>query len=118
MTRKNVFRNLAIVAGFLLVIWLVSYFSNDTRGWHSVDTSVALSQLQDKSNVDSVQIDDKEQQLRITLKNGNDATKGETKLIAKYPGGGEVSAQVFKAAQDSGVALRPVTDWDAYRESH
>ncbi|MFE3100606.1 ATP-dependent zinc metalloprotease FtsH [Nocardia tengchongensis] len=114
MTRKNVFRNLAIVAGFLLVIWLVSYFSNDTRGWHSVDTSVALSQLQDKSNVESVQIDDKEQQLRITLKNGNDATKNETKLIAKYPGGGEVSAQVFKAAQDSGAKVNTSVKQDSW----
>ncbi|MFE3256994.1 ATP-dependent zinc metalloprotease FtsH [Nocardia sp. NPDC059091] len=114
MNRKTVFRNLAIVAGFLLVIWLVSYFSNDTRGWHSVDTSVALSQLQDKSNVDSVQIDDKEQQLRITLKNGNDATKGETKLIAKYPGGGEVSAQVFKAAQDSGAKVNTAVKQDSW----
>ncbi|MFJ9363316.1 ATP-dependent zinc metalloprotease FtsH [Nocardia sp. NPDC101769] len=114
MNRKTVFRNLAIVAGFLLVIWLVSYFSNDTRGWHSVDTSVALSQLQDKSNVDSVQIDDKEQQLRITLKNGNDATKGETKLIAKYPGGGEVSAQVFKAAQDSGAKVNTTVKQDSW----
>ncbi|APA94418.1 ATP-dependent zinc metalloprotease FtsH [Nocardia seriolae] len=114
MNRKTVFRHLAIVAGFLLVIWLVSYFSNDTRDWHSVDTSVALSQLQDKSNVESVQIDDKEQQLRVTLKNGNDATKGQTKIITKYPGGGEVSAQVFKAAEDSGAKVNTTVKQDSW----
>ncbi|WP_405488215.1 ATP-dependent zinc metalloprotease FtsH [Nocardia sp. NBC_00511] len=114
MNRKTVFRNLAIVAGFLLVIYLVSYFSNDTRGWKNVDTSVALSQLQDKSNVDSVQIYDKEQQLRITLKNGNDATGGDKKIIAKYPGGGEVAAQVFKAAQDSGAKVDTTVKQDSW----
>src|SRR5437899_10186209 len=87
MNRKTVFRNLAIVAGILLVIYLVSYFSNDTRGWKNVDTSVALTQLADKSNVKQTQIDDKEQQLRITLNKGNDATGGQTQIIAKYPGG-------------------------------
>lgn len=87
MNRKTVFRNLAIVAGILLVIYLVSYFSNDTRGWKNVDTSVALTQLADKQNVKQVQIDDKEQQLRITLKQGNDATGGQTQIMAKYPGG-------------------------------
>ncbi|MEV6772669.1 ATP-dependent zinc metalloprotease FtsH [Nocardia sp. NPDC051030] len=114
MNRKTVFRNLAIVAGFLLVIYLVSYFSNDTRGWKSVDTSVALSQLQDKGNVDNVQIDDKEQQLRITLKNGNDATDGQKKIIAKYPGGGEVSQQVFQAAQASGAKVDTSVKQDSW----
>ena len=82
MNRKTVFRNLAIVAGILLVIYAFSYFSNDTRGWKSVDTSVALSQITDK-NVKSVQMDDREQQLRIKLKNGNDKTDGETQILAK-----------------------------------
>ncbi|WP_067698535.1 ATP-dependent zinc metalloprotease FtsH [Nocardia jejuensis] len=114
MTRKNVFRNLAIVAGFLLVIYLVSIFSDNTRGWKSVDTSVALSQLQDKGNIDTVQIDDKEQQIRITLKNGNDATGNEKKIIAKYPGGGEVSQQVFKAAQDTGAKVNTSVKQDSW----
>ncbi|MFF2553131.1 ATP-dependent zinc metalloprotease FtsH [Nocardia sp. NPDC058058] len=114
MTRKNVFRNLAIVAGFLLVIYLVSIFSDDTRGWQKVDTSVALSQLQNKDNVDNVQIDDKEQQLRITLKNGNDATSGEKKIIAKYPGGGEISQQIFQAAQNSGAKVNTSVKQDSW----
>lgn len=103
MNRKTVFRNLAIVAGILLVIYLVSYFSNDTRGWKNVDTSVALSQLADKGNVDQVRIDDKEQQLRITLKQGNDATDGQTQIMAKYPSGSAVSAQILQDVQNSGA---------------
>lgn len=114
MNRKTVFRNLAIVAGILLVIYLVSYFSNDTRGWKNVDTSVALSQLADKSNVKQVQIDDKEQQLRITLDRGNEATGGQSQIIAKYPGGSEVSAQILKAVQDSGAPFNTTVKQDSW----
>ncbi|WP_068280311.1 ATP-dependent zinc metalloprotease FtsH [Aldersonia kunmingensis] len=101
MNRKTVFRNLAIVAGILLVIYAFSYFGNNTRGWHSVDTSVALSQLADK-NVTEAQIDDREQQVRLTLKEANDATGGETEIIAKYPAA--ASDEIFTAVQDSGAA--------------
>jgi cell division protease FtsH len=114
MNRKTVFRNLGIVAGILLVIYLVSYFSNDTRGWKNVDTSVALTQLADKSNVKQVQIDDKEQQLRITLNKGNDATGNQTQIIAKYPGGSEVSAQVLKDVQDSGAPYNTTVKQDSW----
>ncbi|MBF6173200.1 ATP-dependent zinc metalloprotease FtsH [Nocardia blacklockiae] len=114
MNRKTVFRNLAIVAGILLVIYLVSYFSNDTRGWKNVDTSVALTQLQDKANVKQVQIDDKEQQLRITLNKGNDATGGQSQIIAKYPGGSEVSAQVLKDVQASGAPYNTSVKQDSW----
>ncbi len=103
MNRKTVFRNLAIVAGILLVIYAFSYFSNDTRGWQNVDTSVALSELNGKTNVDKVQIDDKEQQVRITLKNGTEATDGKKDIIAKYPGGSNTSAKIFEAVEQSGA---------------
>ncbi|WP_067898923.1 ATP-dependent zinc metalloprotease FtsH [Nocardia vaccinii] len=114
MNRKTVFRNLAIVAGILLVIYLVSYFSNDTRGWKNVDTSVALTQLADKANVHQVQIDDKEQQLRITLNKGNDATGNQTQIIAKYPGGSEVSAQVLRDVQASGAPYNTTVKQDSW----
>ena len=114
MNRKTVFRNLAIVAGILLVIYLVSYFSNDTRGWKNVDTSVAIAQLTDKSNVKQVQIDDKEQQLRITLNKGDAATSGQAQIIAKYPGGSEVSAQILKDVQDSGAPYNTSVKQDSW----
>ena len=84
MNRKTVFRNVLLVAVVLLVIYAFSYFSNDTRDFKTVDTSVAISQL-DAKNVESAQIDDREQQVRLWLKNGNDATDGKTQILAKYP---------------------------------
>ncbi|WP_459548948.1 ATP-dependent zinc metalloprotease FtsH [Nocardia sp. X0981] len=114
MNRKTVFRTLAIIAGILLVIYLFSYFGNDTRGWQSVDTSVALNQLGDKENVTHVQIDDREQQLRIELKSGNEATQGQNKIIAKYPGGSDTSAQVFQAVQNSGAPYNTVVKQESW----
>ncbi|PTR29093.1 membrane protease FtsH catalytic subunit [Rhodococcus sp. OK519] len=99
MNRKTVFRNLAIVAGVLLVIYAFSYFGNDTRGFKSVDTSVAIAQL-DAKNVDKAQIDDREQQVRLWLKNG-DATDGKTEVLAKYPSA--ASEQVFDKVAASGA---------------
>ncbi|WP_433730282.1 ATP-dependent zinc metalloprotease FtsH [Nocardia sp. CA-129566] len=114
MNRKTVFRTLAIVAGIALVIYAFGYFGNDTRGWKSVDTSVALSQLTDKSNVKNVQIDDREQQLRIELNNGTDATSGSKKIIAKFPGGSETSNQVFDAVQKSGAPFNTVVKQESW----
>ena len=100
MNRKTVFRNLAIVAGILLVIYAFSYFGNDTRGFKGVDTSVAIAQL-DANNVDKAQIDDREQQVRLWLKDGNDATDGKTEILAKYPA--SASEQIFNEISDKGL---------------
>ncbi|MGW4477531.1 ATP-dependent zinc metalloprotease FtsH [Rhodococcus triatomae] len=100
MNRKTVFRNLAIVAGILLIIYAFSYFGNDTRGYTSVDTSVAIAQL-DAKNVTDAQIDDREQQIRLTLKQGNDATENATQILAKYPSA--ASEQIFTEVQEAGL---------------
>ncbi|MFF2027256.1 ATP-dependent metallopeptidase FtsH/Yme1/Tma family protein, partial [Streptomyces sp. NPDC058171] len=94
------FRNLAIVAGILLVIYAFSYFGNDTRGFKGVDTSVAIAQL-DANNVEKAQIDDREQQVRLWLKDGNDATDGKTEILAKYPA--SASEQIFNEISDKGL---------------
>ncbi|MEV0079263.1 ATP-dependent zinc metalloprotease FtsH [Nocardia neocaledoniensis] len=114
MNRKTVFRTLAIISGIMLMIWLFSFLSDDTRGWESVDTSVALSQLEDKANVKNVQIDDKEQQLRVELNNGNEATNNNSKIVAKYPGGGENSAKVLDAVQKSGAPYDTVVKQESW----
>ncbi|MEU8897684.1 ATP-dependent zinc metalloprotease FtsH [Nocardia sp. NPDC048505] len=114
MNRKTVFRTLAIIAGILLVVYAFSYFGNDTRGWKNVDTSVALAQLNDKGNVKNVQIDDREQQLRIELNNGNDATKGSNKIIAKYPSGSETSNQIFDAVKNTGAEYNTVVKQESW----
>ena len=67
MNRKNVIRTLTAIAVVLLLGWSFFYFSDDTRGFKPVDTSVAMAQIKG-GNVKSAQIDDREQQVRLTLK--------------------------------------------------
>nr|WP_215489531.1 ATP-dependent metallopeptidase FtsH/Yme1/Tma family protein [Mycobacterium tuberculosis] len=45
----------------VLLGWSFFYFSDDTRGYKPVDTSVAITQI-NGDNVKSAQIDDREQQ--------------------------------------------------------
>ncbi len=86
MNRKNVIRTLTAIAVVLLLGWSFFYFSDDTRGYKPVDTSVAMAQIK-SDNVNSAQIDDREQQLRLELKNGNADTDNSDKIITKYPTG-------------------------------
>jgi cell division protease FtsH len=86
MNRKNVIRTLTAIAVVLLLGWSFYYFSDDTRGYKPVDTSVAVAQIHG-GNVKSAQIDDREQQLRLTLNSGNSGTGGADKVITKYPSG-------------------------------
>ncbi|MCE5290034.1 MAG: ATP-dependent zinc metalloprotease FtsH [Nocardiaceae bacterium] len=103
MNRKNVFRNVAIVGAILLGLFAYAYMSDNTRGWTSVDTSVALQQMK-AHNIKSAQIDDREQQLRLKLKTSIDVddTKGADQIIAKYPY--ETSPQIFQAVEASDPA--------------
>ncbi|CAM3166562.1 cell division protein FtsH [Mycobacterium intermedium] len=86
MNRKNVLRTVTIVAVVVLLGWSFFYFSDDTRGYKPVDTSVAMQQIS-SDNVKSAQIDDREQQLRLTLKKGNNETENSDKVITKFPAG-------------------------------
>src|SRR5699024_4854135 len=52
-------------------------------------------------NVENAVIKDKEQQLELTLRNGDDATDGATKTISSYPAG--ASETIFNAVRDSGA---------------
>ncbi|MDT5057447.1 MAG: cell division protease FtsH, partial [Mycobacterium sp.] len=84
MNRKNVIRTLTVIAAVLLLGWSFFYFNNDTRGYKPVDTSVAMAQI-NSDNIKSAQIDDREQQLRLELKNGNADTDNSDKVITKFP---------------------------------
>ncbi len=86
MNRKNVIRTLTAVGVVLLLGWSFFYFSDDARGYKPVDTSVAMAQIK-TDNVKSAQIDDREQQVRLTLKGANHDTDGSDKIITKYPTG-------------------------------
>ena len=100
MNRKNVIRTLTVIAAVLLLGWLFIYFSDDTRGFKPIDTSVAVSQI-NADNVKTAQIDDKEQQVRLELKNANKDTANSTKVIAKYPTG--YAVPLFEALTTKGV---------------
>ena len=115
MNRKTVIRNLAIVFGILLVIFAFSYFGDDTRDWKTVDTSVAIAQL-DAQNVETAQIDDREQQVRLTLTDGNDATEGETQILAKYPE--SASETIFEKVSADGLdSYNTVVSQDSWLSS-
>ncbi len=86
MNRKNVIRTLTVIAVVLLLGWSFFYFSDNTRGYKPVDTSVAMAQI-NSDNVKSAQIDDREQQVRLDLKSGNGDTEDSDKIITKYPTG-------------------------------
>lgn len=79
-------RTITAIAVVVLLGWSFFYFSDDTRGYKPVDTSVAITQI-NGDNVKSAQIDDREQQLRLILKKGNNETDGSEKVITKYPTG-------------------------------
>ena len=107
MNRKNVIRTLTVIAVVLLLGWSFFYFSDDTRGYKPVDTSVAMAQIT-ADNVDSAQIDDREQQLRLELKNGNGDTEDSKQVITKYPTGYGVT--LFEALQDKNVKTNTVVN--------
>src|SRR6201997_154961 len=86
MNRKNLIRTLTAIAVVVVLGWSFFYFNNDTRGYTSVDTSGAVAQI-NSDNVKSAQIDDREQQLRLTLKKGNNDTDNKDKVITHYPSG-------------------------------
>lgn len=86
MNRRNVIRTITVIAVLVLFGWLFFYFSDDTRGYKPVDTSVAMAQI-NSDNVASAQIDDREQQLRLTLKKSNNDTENSDKVITKFPAG-------------------------------
>src|SRR6201995_4830739 len=103
MNRKNVIRTVTAIAVVVVLGWSFFYFSDDTRGYKPVDTSVAMSQIKD-DNVKSAQIDDREQQLRLTLKKGNNDTDNSDKVITKFPSGYAVDLFNLLSAKNAKVA--------------
>ncbi|UEA57643.1 ATP-dependent zinc metalloprotease FtsH [Gordonia otitidis] len=102
--RKTVFRNLAILAVIVLALWGWYALRDGDRGYTGVDTSVALTQLNTK-NTKFIQIDDREQQLRIETKepikvDGQDVSK----ITTKYPA--SAGEQVFDSVKSTGAGYQ------------
>ncbi|MGO1949347.1 MAG: ATP-dependent zinc metalloprotease FtsH [Mycobacteriaceae bacterium] len=86
MNKKRVLRIAAIVAAVLVAIYAFGVLTDSTRGYDDVDTSVALEQVDD-NNVEEVQINDREQQLQMKLRDeiSVDGKDGIDQVIAQYP---------------------------------
>lgn len=101
MDRKKLYRNLAIVAVIILALWGFSALRSDKGEYTGVDTSIAMTQLSEK-NAKFVQIDDREQRLRIELNTPIKVDDADvTKIETQYPSG--VSPRIFTAVTDTGA---------------
>ncbi|WP_018297314.1 ATP-dependent zinc metalloprotease FtsH [Corynebacterium lubricantis] len=100
MKNNRVLRYGAIAAVVLIVLYLFTLFGDETRSFQRVDTSVAVQQLQD-NNVATAQIDDREQRLRLELKEPItvDEREGVQEIMTQYPA--RTAPQIFDAVQAS-----------------
>ncbi len=84
MDRKRLLRNpLLWIVAALLLYFSFSTLLDDTRGYSEITTSQALEQLS-SNNVTEATLEDKEQRLRLELKQPIDGVEG-TQVLAQYP---------------------------------
>lgn len=100
MNNKKTLQYGVIAAIVLMAIYVFTFLGNDTRGYKPVETSVAVTQL-DNKNVKEVEIDDREQRLRIKLKNPieHEGQKDVSEILTKYPA--RASADIFSKVEKS-----------------
>ena len=99
---KKVLRWGIIGAIALIVLYLLTLIGDDSRAYQRVDTSVALEQLQNH-NAEEVQIDDREQRVRIDLREPItvDEREGVEAVSAQYPA--RTTPEIFSAVRESGA---------------
>ena len=99
---KKVLRWGIIGAIALIVLYLLTLIGDDSRAYQRVDTSVALEQLQNH-NAEEVQIDDREQRVRINLREpiSVDEREGVEAVSAQYPA--RTTPEIFGAVRESGA---------------
>ena len=97
---KNVLRWGLIGATVLIVLYLLTLIGDDTRGYQRVDTSIAMEQLQNK-NAKEVQIDDREQRVRIDLREPIkvEEREGVEQISAQYPA--RTTPEIFGAVKEA-----------------
>ena len=86
----------------LIVLYLITLIGDDTRAYQQVDTSVAIEQLEG-GNAKEVQIDDREQRVRIDLRDPITVKErdGVEAISAQYPA--RTAPEIFEAVQNSGA---------------
>ena len=99
---KNVLRWGIFAAIALIALYVLTLFGDDTRNYQTVDTSVAVEQLHN-SNAQEVQIDDREQRVRIELREPItvDEHEGVEAISAQYPA--RTTQEIFDAVRESGA---------------
>ena len=99
---KKVLRWGVIGAIALIVLYLLTLIGDDSRAYQRVDTSVAIEQLQNH-NAEEVQIDDREQRVRIDLREPItvDEREGIEAISAQYPA--RTTPEIFGAVRESGA---------------
>ncbi|MBF4548101.1 ATP-dependent zinc metalloprotease FtsH [Corynebacterium afermentans subsp. lipophilum] len=99
---KKVLRWGVIGAIALIVLYLLTLIGDDSRAYQRVDTSVAIEQLQNH-NAEEVQIDDREQRVRIDLREPItvDEREGVEAISAQYPA--RTTPEIFGAVRESGA---------------
>ena len=99
---KKVLRWGIIGAIALIVLYLLTLIGDDSRAYQRVDTSVAIEQLQNH-NAEEVQIDDREQRVRIDLREPItvDEREGVEAVAAQYPA--RTTPEIFGAVRESGA---------------
>jgi cell division protease FtsH len=98
MDRKRLLRNPLLWILVVLVLYFgISMLFDDTRGYSDVPTSTAVAQI-NSGNVEKADLEDKEQRLKLTLRNSIDHDGQQTKqILTQYPGGSDVTASLYNA---------------------
>ncbi|WP_394281843.1 ATP-dependent zinc metalloprotease FtsH [Corynebacterium sp.] len=102
MKNSKVLRYGIIAAVVLMILYLFTLLGDDTRSFQRVETSIAMEQLENQ-NVKEVQIDDREQRLRLTLNEPItvEEREGVEEIMTQYPA--RTTPQVFDAVTNSGA---------------
>lgn len=102
MDNKKLLRISVIAAIVLMSLYVFTVFSDTSRGYRPVDTSVAMKQLDDK-NVKEARIDDREQRVLLKLKDpiSVDEKDGIKQVVAEYPA--RVTPDVFSKVEAAGA---------------
>ncbi|AKK09747.1 ATP-dependent zinc metalloprotease FtsH [Corynebacterium testudinoris] len=102
MKNKRILQIGLVAAVVLISLYVFTLFTDDTRNYQQVDTSVAMAQLND-GNAKEVRIDDREQRVRIELREPitYEEREGVDEIMAQYPA--RTAPEVFTAVKDSGA---------------
>ncbi|RNE49887.1 ATP-dependent zinc metalloprotease FtsH [Corynebacterium alimapuense] len=102
MKNKRILQIGLIAAVVLISLFVFTLLTDDTRSFQQVDTSVAVEQLED-GNAAVVQIDDREQRVRIELREPItvEEQEGVEEIMAEYPA--RTAPQIFDNVQSSGA---------------